>query len=242
MTTKAEVNELIRKALLEVSNDIYQPYEEGEPLPVSTYFRDEMTILLRQEQGLGRRGRRKLWLIAAIAAILLLLTSTTLLIPESKPDPNQGDHGTIVSRPEPFIATDFVIAAPVEKLTERYTFSTIPGEFVEKTDEWQRDASVREWTCGGASIRLEQKCTITSESLERMAFSWIQPTEVNDTPAYLYRKKNTVQVKWVTENYELRMRVHWTDHDDDIIPEQVLQWAESLIAEPVEWYEEPLPD
>ncbi len=240
MTNKAEVNELIRNALLEVSNDVYRPYEEGEPLPVSTYFRNEMTILLRQEQGLGHSGRKKLWLIAAVAAMLLLLTSAVLLVKPA--DPNQGDHGTIVSRPEPFISTDFVIANPVTELTERYTLSTIPGEFVEKTDEWKKDSSVREWTNGGASIRLEQNCTITRESLERLAFSWIQPTEVNEIPAYLYRKKNTVQVKWVTANYELRMLVRWTDYDDDITPEQVLQWAESLIAEPVQWYEEPLPD
>ncbi len=240
MTNKAEVNELIRKALLEVSNDVYRPYEEGEPLPVSTYFRNEMTILLRQEQGLGYSGRKKLWMIAMVAAMLLLLTSAVLLVKPA--DPNQGDHGTIVSRPEPFIATDFEIAEPVTELTERYTFSTIPDGFVEKTDDWRKNYSAWEWTRSGTVIRLEQKCTITSESLERLTFSWIQPTKVNEIPAYLYRKKNTVQVKWVTDHYELRMLVRWTDRDDDITPEQVLQWAESLIAEPVQWYEEPLPD
>lgn len=240
MTSKTEVNERIRAAFLEVCDDVYAPYTQGEPMPVSTYFRDGMTILLRREQGLGYTGRKKLWLIAAVVAALLLLTSGVLLV--KQPDPNQGDHGTIVSRPEVFIATDFVITAPVEKLTERYVFSTVPEEFVEKTDEWRKDFSRLEWSQGTTTIRLEQRCSVTSERIERLTFSRVEPVTVNGMPAYLYRKKDTVQVKWVTENYQLCMRVSWRYSDRDIEPAQVLEWAESLIAEEVFWYEEPLPD
>ncbi len=240
MTNKAEVNERIRAALLEVCDEVYGPCEDGAPMKVSSYFRDEMQDLLRQERGWSYSRRKKLWLLAAVAAMLLLLTSAVLLVKPA--DPNQGEHGTIVSRPEPFIATDFEIAEPVTELTERYTFSTIPEGFVEKTDDWQKNSSTWEWTRGSTVIRLEQTCSVKSESLERMEFSWIQPTEVNGQRAYLYRKKEKMQVKWVTAHYQLCMEVRWREGSDDVEPEQVVQWAESLIAEPVQWYEEPLPD
>ncbi|MBQ9082313.1 MAG: hypothetical protein IJY28_02305 [Clostridia bacterium] len=240
MVNKAEVNERIRAAFREVCDGVYEPYEAGEPMKVSSYFRNEMQELLQQERGWSYSRRKKLWLIAAVAAMLLLLTSAVLLVKPA--DPDQGEHGTIVSRPEAFIATDFEIAGPVTELTERYTFSTIPEGFVEKTDDWRKDFSMWEWTCEGTVIRLEQECSVTSEALERLRFSWIQPAEVNGTPAYMYRKSGTIKLKWVTENYQLCLQVMWTDGNESVAPEQVIQWAESLVAEPVQWYEEPLPD